>query len=80
MKWYLQFYNYFNSHFEDVLDFNKFDLDHGNDEDAKMEAFVALCDGIERNAIGNTMKNQMIETGVIKKCLDYLMVTSRNLD
>jgi hypothetical protein len=49
-------------------------LDHGNDEDAKMEAFVALCDGIERNPIGNTMKNQMIETGVIKKCLDYLMV------
>lgn len=62
------------SHFEDVLDFDKFDADHGSDDDAKMEAFVALCDGIERNAIGNTMKKQMIETGVIKKCLDYLMV------
>ncbi len=62
-------------HFEDVLDFAKFDADHGSDDDAKMEAFVALCDGIERNAIGNTMKRQMIETGVIKKCLDYLVVS-----
>jgi E3 ubiquitin-protein ligase UBR4 len=66
------------SHFEDVLDFVKFDADHGSDDDAKMEAFVALCDGIERNAIGNTMKSQMIETGVIEKCLNYLLVIHRH--
>ena len=62
------------SHFEDVLDFSKFDVERNSDDDAKMEAFIALCDGIERNAIGNTLKQQMIETGVVKKCLDYLMV------
>jgi E3 ubiquitin-protein ligase UBR4 len=62
------------SHFEDVLDFAKFDVERSSDDDAKMEAFIALCDGIERNAIGNTMKQQMIETGVVKKCLDYLTV------
>ena len=53
--------------------------ERNSDDDAKMEAFIALCDGIERNAIGNTMKQQMIETGVVKKCLDYLMVRNQFL-
>ena len=62
-------------HFEDVLDFSKFDSgasDRNPDDEAKMEAFVALCDGVERNDIGNTMKSQLIELGIIRKCLDYL--------
>merc|ERR1719412_722646 len=62
-------------HFEDVLDFSKFDAgaaERGTDDEAKMEAFVALCDGVERNDIGSTMKGQLIELGIIKKCLDYL--------
>ena len=54
-------------HFEDVLDLVKFDNNHGVDDDAKMEAFVALCDGIERNEIGNTMKVQMHELGTVSK-------------
>jgi len=62
-------------HFADVLDFAKIDFEHGPDDDAKMEAFVAMCNGIERNAIGNTMKSLMIETGVIKKCLNYIVVS-----
>ena len=45
-------------HFEDVLDFSKFDDHHAVEDEAKMEAFVALCDGIERNEIGNTMVNK----------------------
>ena len=44
----------------------------GTDDEAKMEAFVALCDGVERNDIGNTMKCHLIELGIIRKCLDYL--------
>lgn len=62
-------------HFADVLDFAKIDFEHGADDDAKMEAFVAMCHGIERNAIGNTMKSLMIETGVISKCLNYIVVS-----
>ena len=60
------------SHFTEVLEFSKFDQEHGNDEDAKMEAFVAMCDGIERNQIGNTMKDLMNNMGIIQKCLDYI--------
>ena len=62
-------------HFEDVLDFSKFDAGASEripDDEAKMEAFVALCDGVERNDIGNTMKNELIELGIIRKCLNYL--------
>ena len=35
------------NHFADVLDFNNFNLCHGPDEEAKMEAFVALCEGMK---------------------------------
>ena len=48
--------------FEDVLDFSKFDSgasDRNPDDEAKMEAFVALCDGVERNDIGNPLKSQI---------------------
>ncbi len=59
-------------HFEDVLDFAQFNACHGPDEEAKMEAFVALCEGIERNQIGNTMKVQMHQMGIIDKCVEFL--------
>ena len=49
-------------HFEDVLDFDKFDAEHGADDHAKVEAFVAMCEGIERNQVrsksGTKPKNQ----------------------
>lgn len=66
-------------HFEDVLDFEAFDVEHTQDDEAKMEAFVALCNGIERNEIGNTMKAHLVDILVVKKCLDYLMVRIKNI-
>ena len=42
--------------------------------EAKMQAFVALCEGIERRQIGNTMKDQMIELGIVDKCIKYIQV------
>ena len=82
-------------HFEDVLDFERFDAEHGADDHAKVEAFVAMCEGIERNQvrkcsfggrgityyvkvkrpisqIGNTMKSQMLEMGIVSKCVEHL--------
>ena len=55
------------------MDFSKFDADHSSgDDEAKMEAFVALCDGIERNDIGNTMKAELVQLGIVQRCLAYL--------
>ena len=42
-------------HFEDVLDFEKFDAEHGADDHAKVEAFVAMCEGIERNQVSGVV-------------------------
>ena len=69
------------NHFSDVLEFARFDESGGvgggeaaaaSDSEAKMEAFIALCDGIERNDIGNTMKHELVQLGIVKRCLDYL--------
>ena len=67
-------------HFEDVLDFHNFNHCHGPDEDAKMEAFVALCEGIERNEIGNTMKAQMNKMGIIDKCIKFLSTNAPTVE
>ncbi len=61
-------------HFDDVTDFDAFDAGHGAEDEAKVQAFVAMCDGIERNQIGNTLKAQMLELGVVDKCISYIEV------
>lgn len=61
-------------HFEDVLNFGKFDAEHCSEDDSKIEAFVAMTVGIERNQIGNTMKDQMIELDIVQTCIRYLKV------
>lgn len=72
-------------HFNDVLDFGVVDEQLSaertdkepkmTDMEAKMLAFVALCKGIERKQIGNTMKAQIIELGIVDKCIKYLKVS-----
>ncbi|CAB4062605.1 UBR4 [Lepeophtheirus salmonis] len=64
------------SHFSEVLEFDKFDIEHGADEDSKMETFVAMCDGIERNKIGNTMKDLMVKSGIMNQCIEYIKVNA----
>ena len=68
------------NHFEDILDFNNFNFCHGPDEEAKMEAFVALCEGIERNEIGNTMKAHMNTMGLIDKCIKSLSTNAPTVE
>ncbi len=41
----------------------------------KSQAFVALCEGIERNQLGNTMKEHMMELGIVEKCVKYIAVS-----
>ena len=53
-------------HFEDVLDFDKFDAEHGADDHAKVEAFVAMCEGIERNQVG-AVEVRSVGTAILKK-------------
>ena len=55
-------------HFEDVLDFERFDAEHGADDHAKVEAFVAMCEGIERNQVRKCSFGHRIRiSGSVKK-------------
>ena len=57
-------------HFDDVLDFARFDEAKS---EAKLATFVAMCEGIERGGkIGDTMKARMLQIGIVNKCIDYL--------
>lgn len=59
-------------HFNSVLDFNKFDYGHTSDDDYKLEMFCVLTTGIERNAIGNTLKDYIISLEIVKNALEYI--------
>merc|ERR1719228_3199483 len=60
------------NHFNDVLDFTKFDVGHTGEDEANLEAWVAMCDGIERNELGNTMKDELVRLGIVARCTDYI--------
>lgn len=61
--------------FMPVLNFNLFDLEHGVEDEQKLELFCILTSGIDQNAIGNTLKDYIISLGVVKQALEYITVS-----
>lgn len=59
-------------HFKSVLDFNKYDFEHTADDQQKLEMFCVLTDGIEKNAIGNTLKDHIVSLGVVRDAVEYI--------
>ncbi|XP_014236597.1 protein purity of essence isoform X3 [Trichogramma pretiosum] len=59
-------------YFKPVLNFYKFDFEHTPEDEQKMELFCVLTQGIERNAIGNTLKDHMMEMGIVKDAFEYI--------
>ncbi|XP_051158982.1 E3 ubiquitin-protein ligase UBR4 isoform X2 [Leptopilina boulardi] len=59
-------------YFKPVLNFYKFDFEHTADDDQKLELFCILTQGIERNAIGNTLKDHIIGMGIVKDAFEYI--------
>ena len=54
-------------HFNPVLNFAKFDSGHTAEDEARLEAWVGLCVGIERNNLGNTMKDELVRMGIVSR-------------
>ena len=54
--------------------FENFDASSQKMVEAKMKAFVALCAGIEKNEIGNTLKDHINVLGIVKTCIKYIEV------
>lgn len=59
-------------HFKPILDFNKYDFEHNSDEQQKLEMFCVLTNGIEKNAIGNSLKDYIISLDIVKNALEYI--------
>ncbi|KAK7862494.1 hypothetical protein R5R35_005919 [Gryllus longicercus] len=59
-------------HFKNVVDFNQFDFDHTPEDEQKLELLCVLTSGIERNAIGNTLKDHIISLGIVQQALEYI--------
>ena len=59
-------------HFNSILNFNKYDGDHSNDDQHKLEMFCVLANVIDRNAIGNTLKNYIISLNIVNDALKYV--------
>ncbi|KAK0172054.1 hypothetical protein PV328_005423 [Microctonus aethiopoides] len=61
-------------YFKSVLNFYEFDYEHTPDDEQKLELFCVLTQGIERNAIGNTLKDYIIDMGIVKDAFEYITV------
>lgn len=59
-------------HFQSVLDFNKYDFEHTSEDQQKLEMFCVLTNGIEKNAIGSTLKDYVISLDIVKNALEYI--------
>ena len=59
-------------YFKPVLNFYKFDFEHTSEDEQKLELFCILTQGIERNAIGNTLKDHIIGMGIVKDAFEYI--------
>lgn len=62
-------------YFKPVLNFYKFDFEHTPEDEQKLELFCTLTQGIERNAIGNTLKDYIISMGIVKDAFEYITVS-----
>ncbi|XP_011314104.1 protein purity of essence isoform X2 [Fopius arisanus] len=60
--------------FKPVLNFYEFDYEHTAEDEQKLELFCVLTQGIERNAIGNTLKDYIIDMGIVKDAFEYITV------
>ena len=60
------------NHFTTVLDFSTFYGGHTAEDEARLEAWVAMCVGIERNGLGYTMKDLLVRLGIVSLCTNYI--------
>lgn len=63
-------------HFTSVMDFDTFDANRKPEDEQKLELFCNITSAIERNALGNTLKNHIMSLGIVDRALQYVMVSS----
>ncbi|XP_046403829.1 E3 ubiquitin-protein ligase UBR4 isoform X2 [Ischnura elegans] len=66
------------NHFAPCLNFERLDRERPPEDEQKLELFCTLASGIERNAIGNTLKDYLVSLGVVALALDYIQAHAAN--
>ncbi|XP_071445233.1 E3 ubiquitin-protein ligase UBR4 isoform X2 [Hetaerina americana] len=66
------------SHFDPSLNFERLDRERPPEDEQRLELFCTLASGIERNAIGNTLKDYLVSLGVVALALDYIQAHAAN--
>ncbi|XP_060573171.1 E3 ubiquitin-protein ligase UBR4-like [Ruditapes philippinarum] len=61
------------NHFKPYLDFNKFDAEHTHDEKVHLDCFCNIAAGIQNNDNGVKLKDMIVEQGLVKMALDYIL-------
>ena len=57
------------------LNFKKFDFEHVADDEAAVDAFCVLANGIEQNANGSRLKDMILnESAIVNDALEYLTI------
>ncbi|KAL3872340.1 hypothetical protein ACJMK2_040271 [Sinanodonta woodiana] len=64
------------NHFKPYMDFDKFDLEHTQDEKVHLDCFCSIAGAIESNANGILLKDMMVEHGIVKQAVDYIQTHS----
>lgn len=61
--------------FQPRLNFKRFDFEHSSEDDDMLDSFCVLANAIERNQIGNTLKDMLVnQSQVVNDALEYLTV------
>ncbi|XP_075228020.1 E3 ubiquitin-protein ligase-like protein poe isoform X3 [Lycorma delicatula] len=55
-----------------TLDFNGFDKEHTPEDEQKLELFCNLAAGIDRTALGNTLKDYIVSLDIVEDALQYI--------
>ncbi|KAI0242917.1 E3 ubiquitin-protein ligase UBR4 [Lamellibrachia satsuma] len=61
------------NHFQPYLDFNRFDSEHNHDEQIHIDCFCVIANGIERNANGMKLRDLILEHGITRDALAYIL-------
>ncbi|CAL1532573.1 unnamed protein product [Lymnaea stagnalis] len=61
------------THFKPYLQFDKFDLEHSQDEEIHLDCFCSIASAIESNANGIRLKNLILEHGMVQTAVDYIL-------
>lgn len=59
---------------EPALNFYRLDAERAPEDEQKLELFCVLTQAVERNEIGNTLKEYLVKMGVVKSAVEYVTV------